>query len=224
MVRLLGRAAARPTDPETYVGLCHCLRYCGLLGPSVAAHETARRLDPSIRTSVTFTWYFLGEYQRAYDSDDLDPHYNGALALVDLGRGEEAVAIMERLGRESPSAASRIISGFYIGAFRADIEACRTAADTVLASGFVDPEGWYLMGRNLIRAGDIERGFIFIESAVEKGFACHPIMLRDPWLDSVRGSDAFRRALELAEPHWRECVAAYESAGGERVLGVGARD
>ena len=47
MTRLL-RLAAHAADAEIYGGLCHVLRYCGLLEASVAAHEQEVRLDPKV--------------------------------------------------------------------------------------------------------------------------------------------------------------------------------
>src|SRR5262249_22180171 len=59
--RLLSRAAPGSSDPEIYTGLVHVLRYCGFLEASVAADAAARRLDPGVRTSVGYSYFFLGE-------------------------------------------------------------------------------------------------------------------------------------------------------------------
>jgi tetratricopeptide (TPR) repeat protein len=53
MQRLLERARRRPADAELYAGLVHALRYCGLLDASVAAHERAHSLDPTVPTSIS---------------------------------------------------------------------------------------------------------------------------------------------------------------------------
>ena len=37
MVRLLGQASRRSTDPELFAGLVYACRYCGLLGASLRA-------------------------------------------------------------------------------------------------------------------------------------------------------------------------------------------
>ena len=61
MVRLLGQASRRSTDPELFTGLVYACRYCGLLGASLRADARARRLDPAVKTSVIHTLWMLGK-------------------------------------------------------------------------------------------------------------------------------------------------------------------
>src|SRR6185436_16193534 len=75
MVRLLTRARARGNDPELFAGLVATCRYCGLLDESVAAFEAARRLDPTINTSVAYTFYVRGDYPRVVETDAGNPPY-----------------------------------------------------------------------------------------------------------------------------------------------------
>ena len=107
MTRLLARAQARTADPELFAGLVHACRYCGLLDASRAADEQARRLDKLIRTSAVHTHFMLGDFQRAHDvSADEDTGYLDGLALVMLGRDQEAIVALrnsQELGRASIS-------------------------------------------------------------------------------------------------------------------------
>jgi len=75
MVRLLDRARHRSNDADLYAGLVHACRYCGLLEPSAAAYERAKRIDPSVRTSVCYTYYMLGDYERAIQTEHDDARY-----------------------------------------------------------------------------------------------------------------------------------------------------
>ena len=66
-VRLLDRARERRADPQLFAGLVRACRYVGLLDASRAAHERARRLDPTINTSVVYTSAMVGDYARVAD-------------------------------------------------------------------------------------------------------------------------------------------------------------
>ena len=95
MTRLLARAQARTSDPDLFAGLVHACRYCGLLDASRAADEQARRLDKLIRTSAIHTHFMLGDFQRVHEmSPEHYPAYLNGLALVMLGRDQEAIVAL----------------------------------------------------------------------------------------------------------------------------------
>ena len=72
MRRLLRRAQVA-VDPELFAGLVHACRYAGLLDASVAAHEEARRLDPTIQTSVLNTYSLQCDWERIVrEAPDVD--------------------------------------------------------------------------------------------------------------------------------------------------------
>ena len=73
MQRLLRRAQVA-VDPEHFAGLVHACRYAGLLDASVAAHEEARRLDPTIPTSVLNAYALQNDWERIVrEADAGDP-------------------------------------------------------------------------------------------------------------------------------------------------------
>jgi serine/threonine protein kinase/tetratricopeptide (TPR) repeat protein len=223
MVRLLGRVSARNNDAELYSALCHSLRYVGLLEPSVVAHQKAKRFDPSVRTSVTFTHYFLGDFQAAVDTDEVEPRYNSALALYGLGKIDEAIALVDAWEHDAVVAAGPIVAGVYRSMFAGDRVKCESLMDALSASGFQDPEGWFLMGRCLVRVGSLDRGLDIVGRACDSGFCAHPILRRDPWFDPVRGRPDFQAMMTRSEARRRDAIAAYEAARGEEILGVPTR-
>lgn len=222
MVRLLERAAANRADPDLFAGLVHCCRYCGLLEASVAAHEQAKRLDPSVRTSVTFTYHMLGDYQRAYETDDRVMRYNAHLALIEMGRETEGLQILNDVLDKSVHPTVRILARIYRAAVERDRGGIVAAAEA-MPTGFIDPEGWFLVGRSMVRAGETEGAFAELERAVEGGYYCYSMMRRDPWLDPLRTDPRFARILKRCEERHREAQAAFTAAGGEKVLGMAAR-
>ena len=82
-------------------GLVHVCRYCGLLEASIAAHEHAVKLDPTVRTSVCHTYFMLGDYRQALETSKEVLGSIGPLALISLGRDREAVALGRRMERSS---------------------------------------------------------------------------------------------------------------------------
>ncbi len=96
MARLLVRAGSH-SDPEIFTGLVIACRFCGLLDASLAADRQARRLDPAVRTSVMYTHFMLGDWERtlASDTDNLRWVTNWTLPI--LGRQDEAIAAYREL-------------------------------------------------------------------------------------------------------------------------------
>ena len=100
MARLLGRVRSQAADPELFAGLVMACRFCGLLDASLAADRHARRLDPTIRTSVMYTHFMRGDWERAIatDADDLRWVTNWTLPM--LGRSDEAIAHYRRIEQQ----------------------------------------------------------------------------------------------------------------------------
>jgi TolB-like protein len=223
MVRLLERAQAGTADPDLYAGLVLACRFCGLVEASVEAHQRARRLDPNIRTSVAYTHWFLGDYERAMGVDDQSGEFVRCYTLSMLGRGDEALRIIGKFDEMKANGLERE----FLAIVRAEIEGkreeCLTYSRLLLASGFHDPEGIYFVMRILARIGESELALQTLDRVVRGGFYCHGAFARDPWLDSLRTNPEFTRILRRAEAGHREAADLYVRAGGERVLGVPPR-
>jgi eukaryotic-like serine/threonine-protein kinase len=220
MTRLLDRAQSRTTDPELFAGLVHACRYCGLLDASRAAHERARHLDKLIRTSVAHTHFMLGDYQRVHEvsADDTTGYLNG-LALVMLGREQEAVATL-RKAEEVDDVTARN----FTESLRMLLEGHRAeglaAMRTILVPGFRDPEGFYYVARQFAYFSDPSTALALLARSVEEGFFCVSTMARDPWLDTLRADPAFTKTLRHAEARHGEALAAFLQADGDRLLGL----
>jgi tetratricopeptide (TPR) repeat protein len=221
MVRLLSRAKAARTDPELFAGLVHVCRYCGLLEASVAAHERACKLDPTIRTSVCETHFMLGAYCQALETSREVPGYIGPLALMCLGREQEAVALARRL--ECTITPLPLARCFFSSA-RALAERAHTEAialsERAIAMITRGPEELFQQARHLAYLSEHERALELLARAVDEGFFCYPALIRDPWLHHLRSSPEFEAILQRALERHATAVRVYVEAGGEPILGA----
>jgi tetratricopeptide (TPR) repeat protein len=221
MLRLLDRVRLRMNDAELFAGLVQATRYCGLLDASAAAYERAHRLDPAVRTSVNHAYLMRGEYQRALETSLEDPPYVYTLVLELMGRTDEAVELCRKQEEHPASPLFQHLFGATRTLLQGDLEAGRRLAGRLL-NGFYDrdPCVRYYLSRHLARLGETEKALTFLRQTVEGGFTCYTFMVRDPWLDGLRGNAAFKETLHLAERGQRESMLAFLAAGGDRLLGL----
>jgi TolB-like protein len=221
MVRLLARTGSRRNDPELFAGLVHVCRFCGLLEASAAAHECASKLDPTIRTSVCHTYFLLGNYQLALETSREVVGYIGPLALLSLGRVQEAVALARQVERTSTplplvrcafSSSRALVEGA-----RAEAIALSERAASLIARG---PEELFQHARHLAYLSENRRGLALLARAVDEGFFCYPALARDPWLHPLRASPEFGAILRRSLERHQTAVRMFVEAGGERVLGT----
>ena len=222
VVRLLGRLKAGTSNPELYAGLVHACRYAGLLDASLAAYERARRLDPSIRTSVAHSYFMDGQYNRAIETDVEQPAYVTVLALLSLGKGEEAVSLCQ-------SARARMPWNEHLGLVLDALGAIVTreydkgqlaVARLFEFGGFADPEGWYYWAQASAGLGDRERALDLLSRSVDTGMHCVRGVETTPMLDSLRMDPRFGAIVGRARAGQAVAARAFADADGHRLLGL----
>jgi hypothetical protein len=220
MQRLLERVRSRSADPELFAGLVQACRYAGLERPSIAAYEHARRLDPHVRTAVSHAYFAAGEYEKVIETDLEDPPLVTALAMDILGRRRDAVAHLQRyLIPGLPTLFRRIIEGT-LALWEGDRAAARRACDAMIERWPLrDPCSTYYLARTLA-AAEHPRAMEMIRRSIEGGFHSHSLLVRDPWLDSVRSAAGFEDVMAYAQRQVQEASAAFLAAGGDRILGA----
>jgi serine/threonine protein kinase/tetratricopeptide (TPR) repeat protein len=220
MRRLLQRAK-RAVDPEHFAGLVHACRYAGLLDASVAAHEEARRLDPTIPTSIVNTWMMLGEFERILRLPDEGDPDRKAMAFYRLGQREEALASWHRAPEDAP-ATYKAWDEIIVACLSDAPDAREVAERAVERITWTDPEGFLTGGLILSRLGSHELALQALGSAVDGGFTVPHPLLHDPWLAPIRDDPRFVDILHRAEARRDEALAVFRREGGERLLGLRA--
>jgi serine/threonine protein kinase len=214
MARLLGLARTTRNDPEIFAGLVHACRYCGLLEASEAAHREARRLDPHISTSITYTWWARGDMERVVaEASDAADFELRTLAFEALGRKDEARRTLKEEATLAPVFVS--MRRALLALLDGSEEAKPAFADLAATHG--DPEALFMYGACQARVGDTARAIDTLAAAVRGGFAV-PRALAHPWLQPLRGDrlDALRAEAEAARA---EGERAFRDAGGPALLG-----
>ena len=218
MARLLTRARSQAADPELFAGLVLACRFCGLLDASLAADRQAKRLDPHIRTSVMYTNFMRGDWERAIESDNEDLKWVTNWTLPVLGRADEAIVNYRRIAQ----ARLPPMIGLMMGAARAVLEGNREEAVATIRAFMsrpFDPEGVYFMARNLARLDEHTSALELLERIVKEGFFSYQILQRDPWLDPIRGERRFNAIVARARERSQDAEAEFHRLGGDQLLG-----
>ena len=218
MARLLDRLKQAPNSPDIYAGLVYACRFCGLLDASVGAHLQAHRFNSQVPTSVTQTYFVMGNYERCLETYHDDLGYIGALALLSIGKHDEAAAlVVEReRWRQTPLGSS------FLHALRALIEGrrddCVRLTDAAVERFHLRGEELFYFARHYAWAEEPDKAVWALAQAVESGYFNFPTLERDPWLQPLRGSRAFDALLQQAATRHRQAHEIFVKAGGPQFL------
>jgi hypothetical protein len=83
-----------------------------------------------------------------------------------------------------------------------------------------DPEAIFQEGWLLCDADDHEAGLGFLERAIAKRYYAVATLTNSSQFDPLRTNPVFRSLLSAAEAGRNDALAAFRTAGGERLLGV----
>ena len=213
LVRLLIAARTNDRDPELWAGLVHACRYCGLLPASIAAHERARQLDPTIATSVRHTYWLLGDANRALQAAGRVYFYFEAMVLATIGRTDDALVTIREMER---TRRPELMENF-IGSLRYLLEGKRAeslAASEYCVQHFPDPEAVFYMARQIARLGEPARALEVLNLVVDRGFLLSSALSNDPWLAPLRSLPACDQLLQRTRQLEEDAALAFARMGG----------
>jgi len=215
-IRLTERVCERGDEPESFAGLVHALRFCGLLDESVAAHERAVALDPTLVTSVPHTYFLRCEYEATLDSYGATRYYLDAAAWAALGDASRARTLLEeRLN----GPLSSLMSGL-MGSLAATLAGRRDEAIAMMIGLAVarEPELLFYLSRHFALLDAADHSIRFLQRARSEGFTCSYALEHDQAFAAIRQREDFRREVHLSQAAEQESRRALHRAGAERVL------
>lgn len=219
VLRLLGLVEKRTADAEIFAGLVTACRFAGLNDASIAASDRALRLDPTIRTSVHYTHFLNADYERAIAFDHDEICCVRGMSLIETGDEEAGVGVLRDVSVGIEGVEQGQMS-FYLAVFEKKPAEAEKHARAVLQSGFHDPEGFFIVGRCLLRVGIDELALDFLQKSVEANFCCFDLMKKDAAFDRVRETPRFAAIFEDARLRTERARAMFVKAGGPGLLGL----
>ncbi len=218
VARLLRCAETGSASPDLFVALVLCCRFCGLLEASVAAHERARKLDPQIATSVSHTYYQLGDHDNALINISVGAWAIEGMTLGTIGRTAQALAAFRKVEQPGTPPPMRA----FVTAWRAMFEGNRResldAAEQCIQH-YLDPEGAFYMGLIMAHLGESERALTVLSESMDRGFSSFNVLRHNPWFEGLRSTAQFQELLKRSEEQFTAADEVYRSGGGPQVLG-----
>ena len=222
VARLLQHARSNRNDAQLFAALVHACRYSGLLEASMAAHEEAKRLDPTVPTSVEYTMLQLGDEAGLRTTPGGGVDIDGALFYQLLFQGQ----FQELRDRLEKTSLLTLPVG-YRGMVEAlmNVESDPTSALEQLRAMTVhgtrnDPEAVFLMGAAMAVLGDPDGGLTMLTSAVQQGYSAMRPVERATVFEPMRQRPLYAGVVETARQRQRIAQAVFERGGGQELLGI----
>src|SRR5215510_9927376 len=164
-----------------------------------------------------YTHFMRGDWERAIESDNEELKWVTNWTLPILGREQEAVTDYRRIAQQRLPRMIVLMMNTACAVLEQKQEDALGALREFASRPF-DPEGVYFMARNFARLDQHESALDLLERAVHEGFFCFQILLKDPWLDSVRSERRFNAIVARARARSQDAEAEFHRLGGDRVL------
>jgi serine/threonine-protein kinase len=210
--------ALDPSLDEARNQLALVYNHVGAFDEALRELRSAVSINPSNNLAqyrIGETLLFRGDYEQALASlrsvpREVNPSLSGhqlAWALFNLGRKEEASAVLEQLLREHPEDSGGLFTS--VQAVLAASAGQRRAAEEKIKAAVERGEGFghfhhtaYHIACAYALMGESARAVAWLEKAAEGGFPCYPLFERDSNLDGLREDARFAALLAKLRREW----------------------
>jgi len=198
MIRLASRLTRHGEDAEPFAGLVQVLRCCGLLEDSVAAHERAVALDPTIKTSVAHTHFLRGAFAKVFETYTGTLYYLDAAAWAALGATERAATVLrERLAKPELGPVMSVLMASLLAILDGKP---REAMDIIENAEVVrEPEVLFYLARHCGMLNAAELTVRTLRHARLEGFWSSCTLKQDPVFAGLRNLPEFECELHKAQ-------------------------
>ena len=197
-----------PRNAVAHFVLSYVYRYVGMLEESAREVEAALALDPKNPRfrSGGFTYFYAGNYHRAYELFDLDGASTYGIAWKGMcrflmGDSEHALEHFDRAVAMEPDGFIGLRYGAIAAFIRGDVETARRLVRRLESATdpHADSEHWYLVAVTFGLVGDRDGCVRTLRIAVDRGFFGYPTMQIERHLDSVRDDPEFQQVIAIAK-------------------------
>ena len=199
-----------PNSAEAHWELGYAYRFAGLLKESIAAGETARRLDSTVKlNSSAFNSYFYeGQYEQFLSSLPMKHSLGFIVFYRGLGnyylkRYDEAAKDFELAYKNDPkSMYVQIGQALRLKILQQNAEGLRLLREIekqIESRKVTDAEAIYKVAQGFAELGDSKAALRLLKRSIEGGFFCYPYFVNDPLLNNLRGEPELEKVLSLAQ-------------------------
>ena len=215
-MRLVERITQRGGEAESFAGLVHALRFCGMLDESVAASARAAAIDPTTITSVPHTHFLRCDYHAAIDTYGQTRYYLDAAAWAALGDAARAIALLRE--RLAASQLSPLIAGL-MRSLLMTLEQRRDEAMATMQALPIErePEVIFYLARHLGLLNAPGECVRMLQHARGEGFTASYTLDHDSAFTAVQRHAGFRKEVAEARRVEAETRRAVDAASGGRL-------
>ncbi len=211
--------ALNPNLDEAQDQLAIVFGHVGLFDEALRELEKAVAINPSnalARFRIGQIFLYQGNHEQALTTLRSIPReanpalvgYHTAIALLHLGRSEEAAAMLEELLKNYPEDSGGLLTS--VQALMAAVAGEEDAAERKIRNAIEKGKGFghfHHTAYNIACAYSLmnkpDQAIKWLQAAADSGFPCYPLFESDPYLDQLREDSRFTALMMRLKEQWK---------------------